>query len=127
MTNKLFLRHSIFLATILFTLGLVAPAHAHAANSTTTSLEDAYATLAQAKHDYKGHRVKAMKQIEKALSDIGWKIKGTGKVREPQATSDDQLRDAKDMLQQAGQGLSVKALKDVNAAISQIDDALAIK
>jgi len=127
MTNSLFFRPSLFLATIFLALGLIAPLPAHAAISNTSLMEDAYATLGSAKHDYKGHRVKAMKQIEAAFNESGWKIKGIGKVHESQATSDVQLRSARSLLQQAGVGLSGKAQLHVNNAIAQIDDALAIK
>jgi hypothetical protein len=126
MNNNLFLRCPTVLAAILLAFSLVTPVHAQPASSATL-LEDAYATLGQAKHDYKGHRVKAMKQIEMALNGSGWKVKGTGKVHEPQATSDDQLRSAENLLEQARGGLSGKALKHVDNAIAQINDALAIK
>lgn len=126
MNNHLFLRCSTVLAAILLVFSLVMPVHAQPASSTTL-LEDAYATLGNAKHDYKGHRVKAMKQIEAALGGMGWKVKGTGKVHEPQGTSDDQLRSAENLLQQAKGGLSGKSAKHVNDAIAQINDALAVK
>jgi hypothetical protein len=126
MTNNLFLRCSALLATLFLTFGLVTPAHAQSAN-TTVLLDDAYATVAQAKHDYKGHRVRAMKQIEVALGEVGAKVSSKGRNREPQGTSDAQLRAAQSLLQQAGPGLSGKALKHVNAAIAQLNEALAIK
>ena len=126
MTNNLFLRCSTLLAAVLLAFGLVTPAHAQS-TSATTLLNDAYATLAQAKHDYKGHRVKAMKQIELALGEAGAKVSSQGKNHEPQSTSDVQLRAAQSLLQQASPSLSGKALKHVNNAISQINDALAIK
>lgn len=126
MTNDLFLRCSTLLAILFLAFGFVTHVHARPGNSTTL-LEDAYATLGPAKHDYKGHRVKAMKQIEAAFGEMGWKIRGTGKVHEPQGTSDARLRSAESLLKQAGAGLSLKALKHVNDAIGQINDALAIK
>jgi hypothetical protein len=126
MTCLIFFRRLTAFAIILLILGLVAPFRAHAAYSTTL-LEDAYATLGSAKHDYKGHRVKAMKEIEAAFNESGWKIKGIGKNHEPQGTSDDQMRAAQSLLQQARNGLSSKALKDVNEAVAQINDALAVK
>ena len=107
-------------------LGLVTQARAQTA-SPVTLLDDAYATLAQAKHDYKGHRVAAMKQIELALGEKGAKVSGKGAVRESQSTSDAQLRAAQALLKEAVPQLSGKALKHVNAAISQITTALSIK
>ncbi len=124
--NSLIFRLPILLAVAVLIFGLATPAQAQAA-SPVTLLDDAYATLAQAKHDYKGHRVKAMKQIELALGEKGAKVSGKGKVREPQGTSDAQLRAAQALLQQAAPQLSGKALKHVNAAISQISTALSIK
>jgi hypothetical protein len=126
MTNNLFLRCSTLLATILLAFDLVTPVHAQSANSTAL-LDDAYATLAQAKHDYKGHRVRAMKQIDAALGEIGAKVSGKGKNHESQGTSDAQLRAAQSLIQQACAGLSGKALKHANEAVSQINVALAIK
>jgi hypothetical protein len=126
MKNNLSLRCLTMLATILVAFGLVTRVHAQSANSTAL-LDDAYATLAQAKHDYKGHRVRAMKQIDAALGEIGAKVSGNGKNHEPQGTSDAQLRAAQSLLQEASAGLSGKALKHVNNAITQINDALSIR
>ena len=126
MTNLIFPRSATILAILLLACGLVTRAHAQP-NATTMLLENAYATLGAAKHDYKGHRIKAMKQIEAAFNESGWKIRGLGRNFEPQGTSDDQLRSAKNLLRQAGPGLSTRALKHVDDAIAQINDALAIK
>jgi hypothetical protein len=126
MKNYIFLRYATLLATLLLAFGLVTCAQAQAA-SPVTLLDDAYATLAQAKHDYKGHRVRAMKQIELALGEKGAKVSGNGRNREPQGTSDAQLRAAQALLQEAAPQLSGKALKHVDSAISQINTALAIK
>jgi hypothetical protein len=125
MKNNLFLRFLVLLVTVFLAFGFVN--HAPAQTSSITTLDDAYATLAQADHDYKGHRVKAMKQIELAVQALGGKISGKGRGHEPQATSDAQLRAAQALLQQASGGLSGKSLKHVNAAITQISTALAIK
>ena len=126
MTNNFFLRCLTVLATIFLAFGLVNHTQAQSGNSTAL-LDDAYATLAQAKHDYKGHRVRAMKQIEAALGEMGGKISSNGRNHEPQGTSDAQLRAAQSLLQQASAGLSGKALKHVNNAIAQINDALSIR
>ena len=134
MINNLFFRCSILLAAILLTFGLVTPAHARPVTApaaptanATTLLDDAYATLAQAKHDYKGHRVLAMKQIDAALGEVGAKVSGKGKVHESQGTSDAQLKAAQGLVQQAAGGLSGKALKHAKNAIAEISDALAVK
>ena len=125
MNNLSFLRGSTLLAILLLVFGLVTRAQAQ--TNSSALLNDAYATLAQAKHDYKGHRVRAMKQIEAALGELGGKISSTGKNHEPQGTSDAQLRAAQGLLEQARAGLSGKALKHVQAAISQISIALSIR
>ena len=111
---------------MLLVFGLAANAQAPSASSAVL-LNDAYATLAQAKHDYKGHRVRAMKQIELALGEVGAKVSSTAKPHESQGTSDAQLRAAQGLIQQAAAGLSGKALKHANAAINQLNEALAIK
>ena len=126
MTNQLLVRCSILIAAAFLFFGMATQTHAQTV-SPVTLLDDAYATLAQAKHDYKGHRVKAMKQIELALGEKGAKVSGKGRVREPQSTSDAQLRAAQALLQEATPQLSGKALKYAKAAISQITTALSIK
>lgn len=125
MNNLSFLRGSTLLAIVLLVFGLVTRAQAQ--TNSSALLNDAYATLAQAKHDYKGHRVRAMKQIEAALGELGGKISSKGRNHEPQGTSDAQLRAAQGLLKQASAGLSGKALKHVQAAISQISIALSIR
>ena len=119
-------RYSILFTSILLAFGLVSHAQAQSGNATGL-LNDAYATLAQAKHDYKGHRVKAMKQIELALGEVGAKVTRTAKNHEPQGTSDAQLRTAQNLLEQASHELSGKALKHTDAAIKQINEALSIR
>jgi hypothetical protein len=90
-------------------------------------LSQAYATLAQADHDYKGHRVAAMKQIEAAAKALGVNIRGDGKGHEAQGVSDAQLRTAQGLLEQARAGLTGKPLKHLDRAIEQISIALTIK
>src|SRR5581483_5813463 len=77
------------------------PAAPAAPASALGLLRSAYATLAVADHDYKGHRVKAMKAIENACKLLGTDISGEGKGKEPQAISDTQLRAALAQVQQA--------------------------
>jgi len=125
MKNNFLLRCATLLATLFLAFGLVTRAQAQ--TSSLALLDDAYATLAHANHDYKGHRAKAMKQIELAVQELGGKISGKGKGHEPQGTSAAQLRAAQGLLQQASAGLSRKELKHVQAAIAQINTALAIK
>lgn len=90
-------------------------------------LAQAYTNLAQADHDYQGHRVKAMKQIAAAGKLLGLNLHGHGKGHEKQGVSDDQLRAAQALLAQARPGLNGKALKHVDRALQELSIALKIK
>ena len=90
-------------------------------------LIQAYASLEQADHDYKGHRADAMKQIEDAGKVLGVNIRGDGRGHEKQGVSDAQLRNAQNLLEQAKGELKGKALHHVNKAIKEISIALKIK
>ena len=90
-------------------------------------LRQAYGTLEQADHDYKGHRLAAMKQIEAAAALLNVNLKGDGKGHEKQVVSDEQLRSAQGLLQQAAGGLTGQAQKHVHNAIHQISLALEVK
>ena len=90
-------------------------------------LVQAYTTLERADHDYKGHRVAAMKQIEAAGKLLGVTVGGGGKGHEKQGVSDEQLRTAQGLLEQARSGLSGKPLKHVNKALQQLAVDLTIK
>ena len=90
-------------------------------------LREAYASLEVADHDYKGHRVLAMKHVEMAAKLLGVDIHGGGKGHEKQSESDAQLKAAQNLLNQALPGLSGKPLAQVNKAIAEINMALSIK
>jgi hypothetical protein len=91
-------------------------------------LRQAYAALSVADHDYLGHRVRAMKQIEVAAQHLGVTLRGDGKVHEAQATSDAQLRSAQALLVQASGGLKAgNGLAHIKLAITQLNTALAIR
>jgi hypothetical protein len=91
-------------------------------------LRQAYALLSTADHDYKGHRVRAMKQIEIAAQHLGVNLRGDGKGHEPQATSDGQLRSAQTLLQQASAGLKAgNGLTHINLALTQLKTALSVR
>jgi hypothetical protein len=90
-------------------------------------LAQAYTTLERADHDYQGHRVAAMKQVAAAAKLLGVSIRGDGKGHEKQGLSDDQLRRAQGLLQEARSRLNGKVLKHVNKAIQQISIALTKK
>ena len=87
----------------------------------------AYANLEMADHDYNGHRADAMKQVEAAAKEMGINVRGDGKGHERQGVSDEQLRAARGLLEEARVNLKGKTLAHVNKAIHQIDIALKIK
>jgi hypothetical protein len=90
-------------------------------------LRQAYRTLEQADHDYKGHRVAAMKHIEAAGKALGVNVRGDGRGHEKQGVSDAQLAAAQGLLEQARAGLTGKPLRQVNKAINELSTALKIK
>ena len=95
------------------------------------TLEQAYATLEMADHDYKGHRVKAMKAIEAACKLLGTDISGRGRGRERQAISDEQLRQVLATIEQvrgslAAAGTQPRVVKHLDVAINQLSTALSI-
>jgi hypothetical protein len=100
--------------------------------SEVATLTQAYDTLAVADHDYKGHRVHAMKAIEAACKLLGTNISGEGKGREKQPLSDEQLRSVLASIQQVRGSLAVagtqpQVIKHLDVAIDQLTIALSIK
>ena len=98
--------------------------------SEAKTLTRAYLILATGDHDYKGHRVKAMHQIEAAAKLLGVNLGGDAKDRQKQVLSDDKLRDAQGLLEIVLNSAEVKAQprisKHITEAIDQIDVALTI-
>lgn len=94
-------------------------------------LAEAYATLERADHDYKGHRAKAMEQIEAAGKVLHLNLRGDGHGHEKQGVSDEQLRAAEGILNQIKSELAGKknnaVLGHVNKALVQLSIALKIK
>ena len=102
-------------------------------------------------HDYQGHRAKAVHEITQAIHDLEGKhahagkkggahagkkpagagnSKGSAKLKEPQATSDAQLKQAIQMLTQIESQLGnthPKARTSVQMAIQELNTALTIK
>lgn len=130
---------TLFLAISLNSRGQSpAPANPPGSTTSTTStaastaagnlLSQAYAALSVADHDYQGHRVKAMKHIEVAAKVLGITLQGNGTGHEPQTTSDQQLRSAQSLLQQAlVPGLKPRVQKQINLALTELATALTIK
>jgi hypothetical protein len=94
-------------------------------------LRSAYLILATGDHDYKGHRVKAMHQIESASKLLGMNLSGDAKDRQPQPLSDAKLREAQGLLQNVLGAAEVKSqkriTKHITEAINQINIALSIR
>ena len=91
-------------------------------------LTQAYSALFSADHDYNGNRVRAMKQIEIAGKILGVTLSGDGRVKEQQVASDQQLRTAQTLLQQAlAAGLRPKPQEHVEKALAFLNTALSIK
>jgi hypothetical protein len=112
-------------------------------------LHNAHKLLTEADHDYDGHRAKAAEAVHKAIMELEGKhpakktAGGAGAatavkpaqpnlpaVHEPQASSDSQLRKAREILDGAEKELQSKhpgASTRVAEAIKEIDIALGIK
>lgn len=90
-------------------------------------LDQAYGLLSSADHDYKGHRARAMHQIEEAAKALGSKLGGQGKGGEQQGTSDSQVKNAQSLLQQAVSGVTGKPHHHIEEALKQLSIALTVK
>ena len=90
-------------------------------------LRQAYVTLSVADHDYKGHRAAAMKEVEAAAKALRVDLRGDGRGHERQGVSDEQLRLARGLLEQARAGLRGRALRHTDRAINQLNIALRIR
>jgi hypothetical protein len=99
--------------------------------SEAKALTRAYLILATGDHDYQGHRVKAMHQIEAAGKLLGMDLAGGAKDRQKQVLSDDKLRDARGLLEIVLNAAEVKAQprisKHISEAINQINVALSVR
>lgn len=99
--------------------------------SEARALTGAYLILATGDHDYKGHRVKAMHQLEAAGKLLGMDLRGDARDRQPQVLSDDKLREARGMLETVLGAAGVKdqprISKHVTEAINQINVALSLR
>jgi len=126
-TNPLRFRSRLLAALVFASLLFAFSPKSHAAPAPAALLSDAYHQLEVADHDYKGHRAAAMKQIAAAGKLLGVKIGGKAKDHEKQGVSDEHLRNALGLLQEAAPGLTGKPLAHVDAAEKQIQTALKIK
>src|SRR5437660_6428160 len=106
------------------------------------ALRKAYFLLAEANHDYDGHRAKAMGHVKHAVElleggkdlYVQWekeKAKRTPRLHEPQSWSDAQLRQAAGVLQELAKGMAQakqqRVHEHVEKAAAQIGVALQIR
>jgi len=144
--SRSFISTVVFTAFLSFSVDLRAQPAASAGNGTgvrsssnsnssgtgnssaaTGLLSQAYAALSGADHEYQGHRIRAMRQIEAAAKELGVNLQGDGQGQEQQATSDQQLHTAQSLLQQALSEMPERAKRHVERAIEQLSVALSVK
>ena len=127
-TSSAFGRVWSFLTILALLLWVASPTTLRAQPAPAAGmLRQAYVTLSVADHDYKGHRIEAMKQIEAAAKLLNIDLRGDGKGHEHQGVSDEQMRAARSLLDQARAGLTGRPLKHVERAIRQIYIGLKIR
>lgn len=94
-------------------------------------LRRAYRILATGDHDYKGHRIHAMHDVEAAGKLLDMDLAGDLKDRTPQPLSDDKLREAEGLISQVLGAAAVKdqkrVVKHLKEAVNQINTSLAIR
>jgi hypothetical protein len=92
------------------------------------NLRQAYVFLEAGNHDYKGHRVRALRAVGAACIVLGFNAKGDGRNREVQSFSNNLLASARDRLAlvephaQASHQEQVVGL--IHQAMQEIDQAL---
>jgi hypothetical protein len=115
-------------------------------NAVVTVLHQAHALLQSANHDYDGHRAKAAEQVMHAIHALGHHhhhgqhtalqaaqqiagaFGGGGAIKEPQAQSDAQLKQAGQLLTSLnGSVPNAKAAEHIQAALSELNTALKIR
>jgi hypothetical protein len=94
-------------------------------------LVHAYHLLKTADHDYAGHRAKALGEVETAGKALGLKLEGDLPTKERQWKSDEQITEARRLLQAARDQLEVRdrdrVATHVDIAVKEIDAALKVK
>jgi hypothetical protein len=125
-TNYRSLYRSAFVAALTLAFGL--SAHAETPRE---ELVHAYHLLKKADHDYAGHRVKAMGEVEIAGRALGLELGGEAPERERQWKSDEQLTEARRLLREAREKLERRdrdrVADHVDIAVKEIDAALKVK
>ncbi len=94
-------------------------------------LVHAFRLLKTANHDYAGHRVKAMGEVEAAGRDLGLELGGDLPEHERQWKSDAQLVEARRLLRESRDKLEKRdrdrVAAHVEVALREIDAALKVK
>jgi hypothetical protein len=90
-------------------------------------LEQAYRLLTTADHDYKGHRALAVRHVKEAAQLVGERVAGGRAGHEAQGSSDEQLRKAQSLLQEASGNMSGQAHQHIETALHELTIALRVK
>jgi hypothetical protein len=141
-TIALFASCAVLTATSLLAYAADEPKHPHMHHA-LYELEKARVELKEAAHDFGGHREKALKAVDEAITQMGKALEGAGDkyvAREPDKDvykkyefhphihhALHELREAHKELKEAKHdfgGHREKTLKDVNHAITQLEEAL---
>jgi len=127
MRGKLHFKH-LLIGAVALGLSLGISAHAETSRE---EMVHAFHLLKKANHDYGGHRVKAMHELEVAGRDLGLEMGGDLPERERQWKSDEQLIEARRILREARDKLEARdrdhAADRIEHAIKEIDTALEVK
>jgi hypothetical protein len=79
----------------------------------------AFYILQTGDHDYDGHRVKALHEVEAAAKLLEVHLRVGGKDHQRQYLSDDKIREAQDLLAKVRDDAEVKAQPDISKHISE--------
>jgi hypothetical protein len=90
-------------------------------------LSQAYRLLTTADHDYKGHRAQAVRHVKAAAQLLGQRVAGGRAGHEVQGNSDEQLRKAQSLLQEASGDMSGQAHQHIETAIHELAVALSVR
>jgi hypothetical protein len=127
---KLTSKSSIYLQIAALLLALSFGLKAYAAPP-REEIVHAYRLVKGADHDYDGHRVAALKELQIAGEKLGLTLEGEGVKEEAQWKSDRRMREARRILKEARDKLEARdrdrAAEHVDIALKELDRALNIK
>lgn len=122
---------SRYILAFIIAIAVSFAVRATAAEAPREQIAHAYRLLKHADHDYDGHRVKAMEQVEAAGKELGINLEGDLPEQERQWKSDEHLRHARLLLHEAHRKLERKdrrrVAEHINFAVKEIDSALKLK